>query len=242
MPPDHPVAFCILAAVTRLGHKYHIEWVLEEAKRRLRSIFPTSHKVWSELEDERFSSHLVEVTFSAGNHPWIEALNLIQLIGATDMLPVAIYQCCQFPSEFFKGTTRINGTPEILAPPTLELCFNAYTRLIQRQSRLNADTFCAGPSGSCRLQGGCGGNTGTGIQWIYKNWICRSPSTFLTGSPMNGKICRLIKRLEEGGEICDACSAVLMERDRMGRRAVWKDLPSITGVQVDNWDRGMDDM
>ena len=35
MPPDEPVQFSVLAALARLGHKYHIEWVLREATRRL---------------------------------------------------------------------------------------------------------------------------------------------------------------------------------------------------------------
>ncbi|KAM5531624.1 hypothetical protein V8D89_014710 [Ganoderma adspersum] len=214
MPPDHPVAFSTIAAVARLGHK-----------RRLRSIFRPSYEEWCQQEGR--SSHLVGSVPSSG---WIEALNLIRLIGETDMLPVAIYQCCQPPSTvLFKGTRRVDGTVETLDLPTLELCFNVHTKLIQRQAQLNGRIFCLGPFATCQDKQECGAT----ISEFYRG-ILISPS-FLSGHPLNGSIYRLIKSLEVRPMICALCVAALMERDRDGRRAVWGDLPSITGVTVNNW-------
>ena len=225
MPPDHPVAFSTIAAVARLGHKYHIAWVLEEAKRRLRSIFRPSYEEWCQLEGR--SSHLVGSIPSSG---WIEAFNLIRLIGETDMLPVAIYQCCQCPSTaLFNGTRRIDGTVETLDLPTLELCFNVHTKLIQRKAQLNGRIFCPGPFATCQDKQECGAT----ISEFYRGILISS--RFLSGHPLNGSIYRLIKSLEVGPMICALCVAALMERDRDGRREVWGDLPSITGVTVNNW-------
>ena len=145
------------------------------------------------------------------------------------MLPVAIYQCCcQSPLTLFKGMRRADGTAETLDLPTLELCFGVHAKLIQRQAELNGRTFCPGPFGTCQKKQECGAT----IRDMY--WGTLSPS-YLSGNPMNGSIYRLIKRLEEGPMICALCAAALMERDRNGRRVVWGELPSITGVAVDNW-------
>ncbi|PIL26648.1 hypothetical protein GSI_11273 [Ganoderma sinense ZZ0214-1] len=139
MPPDLPVAFSVIAAVARLGHKYQIE--------------PSSRSYEEWLKQGGRSSHLCDhiLPFS-----WVEALNLIQLIGETDMLPLAIYHCCQSRSFLSNGTQRADGTVETLDPPMLErcACYNARTRSIQRQALLNFEIFRAGPSESCRREGG----------------------------------------------------------------------------------------
>ncbi|PIL28390.1 hypothetical protein GSI_09541 [Ganoderma sinense ZZ0214-1] len=237
MPPDRSAAFGVLAAVARLGHKYHIEWVLEESKRRLRSIFrPASYEEW--LKQERRGSHLVKTIPSPS---WIETLNLIQLLGETDMLPIAIYQCCQVPSLLFgKGMKRADGTAEMLDLPTIELCTKARVKLIQRQSTLNAETFCTGPSGSCKRRAECRRAI---VESLYLGQVCRWPSICLAGDPTNGDQCipHLIEGSEEGGDICDVCAAALMKRHENGKRKIWEELPTIIGVPVDNWDQRMDD-
>ncbi len=225
MPPDQPVAFGIVAVIARLGHKYDVEWVLDEAKRRLRSIFMASYELWSETYG--YSSDLVEIL---SDDSWIEATNIILLIGDTDMLPVAIYQCCQLSSAPFKGTTRVDGTVETLDLPTLQLCFDARTKVIERQSKLNAETFRAGPSKSCRQKEECDKI----IRVIYWARVSACPQIYLTGSLMDEEIGELITEFEVGKRICNLCAVALRQRDRDGRRAAWRDLPSITGVTVDN--------
>ncbi|PIL26643.1 hypothetical protein GSI_11268 [Ganoderma sinense ZZ0214-1] len=242
MPPDLPVAFSVIAAVARLGHKYQIEWILEEAKRRLRSVFrPSSYEEW--LKQGGDSSHLCDhIPF----YRWVEALKLIQVIGETDMLPLAIYQCCQWQSRLFlfKGTQRADGTVETLDLPMLERCYKAHIRLIQRQALLNFETFRAGPSESCEHKEECA----TAMWNIYLERVGPSPSVFLTGDPMNeDNIVRMLESYimmlessedSEGEDICDHCATVLMERERDGRRKIWRDLASITEVAVADggWD------
>ena len=110
---------------------YYIEWVLREATRRLRSIFPHTYQDWLSGSKGR-SNHLVVVPYHP--FPYIEAVNLIQLIGETKMLPLAFYECCQDPLQALKGVARADGTVEILDLPTLGLCISAHTNLIQRQA------------------------------------------------------------------------------------------------------------
>ena len=228
MPPDQPVQFPVVAALARLGHKYHIQWVLREATRRLRSIFPDTYEEW--LKSKGRSNHLVVIRFLP--FPYIEAVNLIRLIGETKMLPVAIYGCCQFPPLLFKGSTRADGTAEALDLPTLELCVTAHTKLIQRQSKLNAEIFCRGPSERCRETEACR----TAIEAAYRE-VCGLPGIYLCGRPLHSSISHVLGKLELGGEVCSLCVAPLRERERKGTRAVWKDLPKLLGVEVDGWDQ-----
>ncbi|KAM5544054.1 hypothetical protein V8D89_002240, partial [Ganoderma adspersum] len=217
-----------IAAVARLGHKYHIEWVLKEATRRLRSIFPDTHEDW--LKNRGRSNHLVAFRFLP--FPYIEAVNLIRLIGETKMLPVAIYDCCRSLPLLFKGTTRVDGTAETLDLPTFGLCVAAHTKLIQRQSKLNADVFCRGPSERCRETEACR----KAIEAAY-NLVCRLPQFYLCGSPLHLGISHVLDKLEREAEVCSFCAVSLRERERRGKRAVWKDLPKLLGVDVDGWDQ-----
>ncbi|KAM5544045.1 hypothetical protein V8D89_002231 [Ganoderma adspersum] len=223
MPPDEPVQFAVLAAVARLGHKYHIEWILKEATRRLRSIFPDTYEDWRKSKGP--SDHLVVIRFI---FLYIEAVNLIRLIGETKMLPVAIYQCCQFLPLLLKGAARADGTVETLDLPTLGLCIRAHTNLIQRQSKLNADVFCSGPSERCRETEACR----TAMEKVYRE-VCGFPEFYLHGTILHSNISCALERLE----VCSFCAAALRERERKGTRAAWKDLPKLLGVEVDGWDQ-----
>ncbi|KAI1786587.1 hypothetical protein LXA43DRAFT_952359 [Ganoderma leucocontextum] len=219
-PRSPPVAFGILAALARLGHKYHIDWVLKEATRRLKILFTRSYEDWTKHHER--SNHLV--VLSPFIFPRIEVLNLIRLVGETDMLPVAIYRCCEFPSLLVTGVTRVDGTVETLDLPTLELCVNAHTRLIQRQAQLNAEVFCGGPSKSCQQTEACR----AAMVAAYRE-VCGRPDAFLSGSLLDFRLSFNILG------ICSSCEAYLVEREQDGMKAAWKDLPKLTGVEVDNW-------
>ncbi|KAI1781887.1 hypothetical protein LXA43DRAFT_907382 [Ganoderma leucocontextum] len=218
MPPDQPVAFGILAALARLGHKYHIDWVLKEATRRLKILFTRSYEDWTKHHER--SNHLV--VLSPFIFPRIEVLNLIRLVGETDMLPVAIYRCCEFPSLLVTGVTRVDGTVETLDLPTLELCVNAHTRLIQRQAQLNAEVFCGGPSKSCQQTEACR----AAMEAAYRE-VCGRPDAFLRHIDIDAGETGPGKQRDK--RICGRCASALRERDLEQRRELWDELPRLAG-------------
>ena len=227
MPPDEPVRFPVLAALARMGHKYRIEWVLQEATRRLRSIFSDTYEDW--LKNKGRSNHLVVVPHHP--FPYIEAVNLIRLIGETKMLPLAIYECCQDPLQALKGAARADGTVETLDLPTVELCISTHAKLIQRQSTLNAEIF-RGPSERCRETDVCRMAMGEAHREV-----CGSPHFFLRGRLLDSTISLVLKKLERGKEVCSLCTVSLRERERAAERAVWEELPMLLGVdsEVGGW-------
>ena len=115
--------------------------------------------------------------------PYIEAVNLIQLIGETKMLPLAFYECCQDPLQALKGVARADGTVETLDLPTLGLCISAPTNLIQRQALLNADVFCSGPAQGCPQAGVCR----AALEAAYRE-VCECPAVYLSGRILHSSV------------------------------------------------------
>ncbi|KAI1786598.1 hypothetical protein LXA43DRAFT_1085384 [Ganoderma leucocontextum] len=106
--PDKAVTFAVLAALARLGHKYQLDQLLQAVVLvpRLKGTFTTDD---------------------------LEALNLFRLLDRPEMIPVALYGCCQLgPADLRRGVNRIDGvTRERPSPSDLELCFEVKEKLVR---------------------------------------------------------------------------------------------------------------
>ena len=163
--------------------------------------------------------------------PYIEAVNLIRLIGETKMLPLAVYECCQDPLQALKGVARADGTVETLDLLTLGLCISAHTNLIQRQAMLNADVFCSGLAQGCPQAGVCR----AALEAAYRG-VCGCPAVYLSGRILHSSISHFLGRLQRENEVLFAfCATTSPQREWNGVRAAWKDLPKLLGVEVDSW-------
>ncbi|KAI0750312.1 hypothetical protein C8Q80DRAFT_1102077 [Daedaleopsis nitida] len=140
------IPFPTLAALARLSHKYQLDDLLEAVVCRLQAVFTTEFKLWPARDNLR-SEIMPQVGDCA-----VEALNLVRLLGRTDMLPTAIYCCCLLePEDLVLGTARSDGTLEKLTTGDLILCLHAQKALRDKHIEL---TLCylaeeASPSDNC---------------------------------------------------------------------------------------------
>ncbi|KAI1795381.1 hypothetical protein LXA43DRAFT_882046 [Ganoderma leucocontextum] len=117
------LTFDALSACIRLGHKYQLDHIVDEAMTFVRKAYPKD-----------FASYLERSTL----HPEqaIGVVNLARLIGADDVLPLAIVDCCALSgTDLIQGLVRADGTREVLSSHDLALCFDAKGSLIRENAR-----------------------------------------------------------------------------------------------------------
>jgi len=123
---DHCIDFSLLAAITRLAHKYQVKDLLKDAVNRLERLFPITY--------EDFMETFRDVRFDRGRHA-IEAVNLARLIGDDFILPSILYHCAQLDAlTVIRGQTRPDGTVETLSSKDLEICLRGRDALIQTKT------------------------------------------------------------------------------------------------------------
>ncbi|RPD69734.1 hypothetical protein L226DRAFT_442891, partial [Lentinus tigrinus ALCF2SS1-7] len=116
-PGVGPMEFDVLGSLVRMGHKYQVDTILEEALRPLETIFTKDFEAWNQHEGK--STALVSLR---PEHA-IEAVNLAQLTGQTAMLPSAFYMCGLLQVDtIVNGVTRADGTLERLSTHDLKRC------------------------------------------------------------------------------------------------------------------------
>lgn len=114
--PKSPPAYTYheLSAYIRLGHKYQIDALMDEALAYLKAHFSTKLSSWSALDyvPEPFDEAVA-----------IGVVNIARLFGCTSMLPTAFLACCNFLDAL--GFKREDGTLEELSDDDLVRCSDA---------------------------------------------------------------------------------------------------------------------
>ncbi len=92
-----PVPFSILASLIRMGHKYTIPKLMDDALSRLKKCYPTSLSAWDDIATRaRYGTVLPMDAF--------EAVRLARLTETPSILPWAFFTCCKnLKSSFAEG-------------------------------------------------------------------------------------------------------------------------------------------
>ena len=127
--------FAVLASLARIAHKYEVGWLLAEATCRLKTAFPDQFVIW---QDDMSTS---SVTMAPQDT--IEAFNLFRRIGRLDMLPTAMYACCQLDlGRLIHGVVRADGAfTEKLSIDDIERCLKARRELTTSNVELALSLF-----------------------------------------------------------------------------------------------------
>ncbi|KAI0648600.1 hypothetical protein C8Q79DRAFT_903734 [Trametes meyenii] len=105
MEPHIP--FVILSAHIRLGHKYDIPEIVDQAVGRLETYFTTDLETWAHNEHISLDSHLPFDFSDRMIADVFETVNLARLIERPTLLPAALYFCCQQePDDLLLGIPR----------------------------------------------------------------------------------------------------------------------------------------
>ncbi|KAM5541917.1 hypothetical protein V8D89_004227 [Ganoderma adspersum] len=84
-----PVEFAVLASLIRMGHKYSIPKIMNDALSRLKKYYPTTLSAWDEI-DTREGYVATESAVHA-----FEVVRLARLTETPSLLPSAFFACCE---------------------------------------------------------------------------------------------------------------------------------------------------
>ena len=226
----------MLAALARLSHKYQLDQLLAAAIHRLKGTFTTQLDVWEKSGGFYPGSPLGLKYPNA-----IEALNLFRLLDRPDMIPVALYECCQHGLAFIlQGATRKDGvTRESLSPSDLELCLQVRGELVRATVRLltelcesyTARLLLASSSPGCSSPGMCLGSLKILLDKCHENLRdCIFPD------PLDSYYIETLDGIAYNEELCGACEDVFWEEYSHLRKKAWASLPRLMKVEVAEWD------
>ncbi|KAI0718052.1 hypothetical protein C8T65DRAFT_737569 [Cerioporus squamosus] len=233
----------VLFAWLRVGTKYDMQQLVDDAYVALQTLFPANLSEWDERDGPEFRHNFKDENA-------IEALNLFQQTGQFEMVPAAVYRCCQLdPAVVLRGTTRADGTPERLTPKNIELIARAKerlkehgTRMIEEcQEKFEASKSC---SYSWGFVDGCP-EVISHLAYTEEN----GKESWRDGDPLDNRFMEYIDEQEDGNDYesreefadctgaCSNCIEELREEFAAMRARVWNDLPAIAGVQdeIEDW-------
>ncbi|KAI1781603.1 hypothetical protein LXA43DRAFT_978012 [Ganoderma leucocontextum] len=236
--PDATVKFSVLAALARLSHKYQLDQLLEAVVLKLQRTFTTQFEVWNRSGGFLERSSPLELGFRHA----IEALNLFRLLDRPDMVPVALYGCCQLqPAELLRGVKRDDGvSQERLSPADLELCMETKPRLMQAAVRLmmalsdfveaRISLVCSGKQG-CLVPKACLGSLDSLLSSTRVQMRCK-----IDADALNGIFSEEMNMWVSLGRLCAVCGDALRAAHLKFRREAWGSLPMLMRMTIDGGD------
>ncbi|TFK89933.1 hypothetical protein K466DRAFT_544302 [Polyporus arcularius HHB13444] len=204
-----------LSSVVRLSHKYQVEDLQSQALSALQMYFTDSFAQWDTVESD-YPFDPPEAT--AG----IEVVHLATLTDTPGMLPVAMYTCATGGSSILDGWCREDGTVVHLNKEDLGRVIDGFGSLQRGSVAMNRTIFHPMPSGSCLTPISC-------------RSIMTTMRTNLTERTNDSDLLHHWRHVIDQHDICKPCSKMLKARDTAERRRLWKELPSIFRLTIDEW-------
>lgn len=208
-----------------MAHKYQLDGLLEEATRRLKSVFTDSFAKWEKNQGE--STSLVEVDHTDA----VEAFNLFRRIDQPEMLPTALYLCCRIRLDYLlQGNTRADRkTLERLDLDDLELCLKAQEELTTRKVKIALNLFRGDAPATSKPDH----HPGCYMEELHRHdmmdFYTKADSDVLSLYFAN-----YTKKLLRSSDwpICRTCVRTAADYERAERIAAWKRLPAYAGIEV----------
>ncbi|KAI0776631.1 hypothetical protein BD413DRAFT_225471 [Trametes elegans] len=220
----HRTTFECISAYVRLGYKYQITELYQEALAVLKGYFPASFDDWNSIERDSF--------FTCEDIHSIGAVNLARLMDEPTLLPAALWRCCRLGSDLVYGFTRKDGTQEHLTWEDLGLCFAAKGRILKAGVRARLRTFYPVVDPKCKSDGACRSallKLGRALEEDLDGVAETDPLVPYTRIPVKDKL-----------PLCSNCRAMVRARDERERRVIWDRLPQLLGIEVPGWGQDFD--
>ena len=216
IPAEAPIHISVLTAFLRLGKKYEIRWLFEEACSRIKQCYPSS--LFSLLFLPPDLKHPV-----TGRDKYdFQLINLAREFGLFSFLPVAMYRCvCLSPLTAILDGYYFDGSPYHLTPANQKSCIMGRDKLLELRSLtfgwLKRQRPCCIDEVKCAL-----GNFAT----ITELWCPDRPSSrdpFMRWDP------------RWDSRFCSNCMIYCHREIEDGREDAWNGLPSAFGFS--SWER-----
>ncbi|KAM5543850.1 hypothetical protein V8D89_002467 [Ganoderma adspersum] len=220
-------SFDMVSVAIRLGQKYKITDMYQKGLAFLKGHYTEDLDAWTAID-----------TWSPPDWDGNEAIgviNLARLTGELTLLPVAFMTCAlSEDANPVLGFTREDGSLEHLTLDDLSLCFKAKGRL--RETGVAALCRVLNPtvSPNCKVASQCL----KALKMTFRgdaaeaNVTCMTTRDVLLSTASN-----YFTVNSDGGKhtLCQACVAMINERDKTENRAMWDRLPELLGIQVPGW-------
>lgn len=214
-------SFHAISASIRLGQKYQIKRLYDQAVQYLRGIFTTDFNKWALL------GSMYPQTFNDGYA--IGVVNLARQAGELSMLPTALLACIALGANVIRGFVREDGTREHLSDDDLGLCIAAQRPLYTASTAAVLHTFAPGASPTCKNKDVCPKVIRSAMKELGGAHVAKMVA-------LNGFSAAYHHFLPDGpNRLCAACQKTLGERQQKEALDVWNRLPTLLGIDVPGW-------
>ncbi|OJT09459.1 hypothetical protein TRAPUB_14062 [Trametes pubescens] len=209
-----------VAAAVRLGHKYQMSALLDDALSFLKTYYPTDYDKWkayTQYGPPGFSRECA-----------IGVVSLARLTNDMGLLLMALLVCCTIGDgeKIVNGFKREDGSREHLTPSDIGLCYSAKTRLVAASARLMLRVFLPEVSDACKTSLSCM----QGFQRIIKA-LGDDTSSFNQHPDPSVSTYAFQAALKKGG-LCVHCRKVVVQREMRERKSAWAKLPEAFGLAL----------
>ena len=223
----------------RLGHKYQIDHLVEQALAYLRTVFPNKLKRWREAVAEMSGPREQEIFRYSLPFPdecAIGVVNIARLTGCASILPGALLICCTLHEELVHGFEREDGTREMLSEDDFMRCLLAKPRLmvaaVQTLFHAFQPLYMRFPPEHCSSTRGCN----EGLQTLF-HCLGRKPFVVATPDPFWDWDDYVAVHDPYWEDICRSCRNCLKRRFFASQQELWSDLPNIFNIEVEGWEK-----
>lgn len=132
-----------VSTLLRLGRKYQVPFIADEAIRRLKLVCP-GHPSSDYLDGE---DDMIDDYAQGEGAMAITIVNLARAFDLPELLPVALYRCCQVQTDtLIHGVALEDGTRERLSPEDLVCCLDGKEKILKLNydfsETMRSDTGC----------------------------------------------------------------------------------------------------
>ncbi|KAI1791598.1 hypothetical protein LXA43DRAFT_889101 [Ganoderma leucocontextum] len=213
------VDITFVSAIIRLGNKYQLKGLCDQAIGYLTTYYTTSFDAWV---DGRNAAQWQPDPVHA-----ITAINLARLTDTEAILPLAFYICATLGPDLVRGSLLEDGSTEQLTPEDMRLVLEMKVRLAAENAHTAFLLFQPRAPHSVASERALDG------------WVANADSLpVISPTPMAGfpVIYILGRGYFADRRLCKACWNHFEARDRELRRQVWGKLPEFLGLTIEGWD------
>ncbi|KAI0742439.1 hypothetical protein C8Q80DRAFT_1108932, partial [Daedaleopsis nitida] len=219
--------FHAISAYARLGHKYEIDHLLNQALEYLKDIYTDDFDKWTNIPKAIFNPHAVRDATSA-----ISVVNIARLTGCLSILPAALAVCCTLEERLVDGFLREDGIRDHLDVADVRHCIRGLReiRIASGSATLGAFFPYPKPGPNCTDVKECSRSWSATADGLHKQfpWL-------ITIFPFRTTV---FAKPSGVHPICSACIEAVEKQIIEERRKVWRRLPELLGMKVLGWGGG----
>ncbi|TBU41577.1 hypothetical protein BD309DRAFT_868029 [Dichomitus squalens] len=201
----------ILAGSTHITHQYIL------------GLLPASFDEWMNREERA-----IQGTRSTQPSPrdMIKMINALRDIQGDDLMPIALYLCCQLsPKTLLSENRRSDGTVEKLSSKDVELCLALREDMVKESACMAMRLFTEPPYPRCK----CRKVVEETFMDIVNGKFEDIPRTDPLGPYWRRHIDESERDEKMHRRICSTCAQSLRDREVEQRRELWDELPRLVG-------------